>query len=130
MKAILGILAIAALLGGCFAHVGESSSTAVKGAPALQPTGAWVQVTRVQPARPYQALGEIVLEATVSPGAGEEDINKRLRASGAAYGADAVLITFDRVMPKADDVDNSSATRRKDSSWKRMIVGVAIKYRD
>ena len=130
MKSVFASAATAALcaLAGC-AHIGESS-TPVSGAPAMQPTSAWVQVTRVQPWRPYQALGEIVLEATVSPAAGEEDLEKRLRAGGAAYGADAVLITFDRVMPVAEDVDNSSATRRRDSDWKRRVVGVAIKYRE
>ncbi|MND09408.1 hypothetical protein D3C83_327090 [compost metagenome] len=66
----------------------------------------------------------------MNPSLGEEEVEKRLRSSGAAYGADAVLITFDRVMPVAGDVDNSSATRRRDTDWKRRVVGVAIKYRE
>jgi hypothetical protein len=116
------------MLAGC-ASISEST-TPVSGAPALQPTSAWVQVTRVQPAQPYQALGEIELVVSVSPAPGDDEVNRRLRAGGASLGADAVLITFDRVMPRADDVNNSQATRRKDADWKRRIVGVAIKYRE
>jgi hypothetical protein len=89
-----------------------------------------VQLTRVQPERPYQALGEIVVETSMNPGLDEEAIEKRLRSGGAAYGADAVLITLDRVMPAAEDMDNSSASRRRDTDWKRRVVGVAIKYRN
>ena len=120
--------AAACVLAGC--TIVNESSNPISGAPTLQPTNAWVQLTRVQPDRPYQALGEIVLETSLSPSLGEEAVEKRLRAGGAAYGADAVLITFDRVMPVAEDVDNSSATRRRDSDWKRRVVGVAIKYRE
>lgn len=136
MKEILGTFAAAALLAGCMSIT--ESTTPVSGAPALQPTSAWVQVTRVQPARPYQALAQIELEIPINPdlghsfssALGEDEMDKRLRASGGAYGADAVLITFDRVMPRAGDVDNSQATRRNDSEWKRRIVAVAIKYRE
>ena len=128
MKAVLSIFAAAALFAGC-AHVNEST-TPVSGTPALQPTSAWVQVTRVEPARRYQELGEIVLESTVSPAADEDVLERKLRASGAALGADAVLVRFDRVLPADGDVNNSQATRRKDSDWKRRIVGVAIKYRE
>jgi hypothetical protein len=130
MKAVLATFSAAALcaLAGC-SHVASSTSR-YSNAPTLAPYGGWVQIMRVEPWRPYQALGEIVLDVTVMHPASQEMVDGKLRASAAELGADAVLVTLDRVRPASDAYDNSAATRRRDTDWTRKVVGVAIKYRE
>ena len=130
MKTVLAILCAAALcaLAGC--TVLKESSVRYSDAPALPPRSGWVVVTRIEPWRPYQALGEIVLESYVNPPVGTEALERKLQAGAAALGADAVLVTFDRVLPVADGATNAYATQRGDPDWKRRLVGMAIKYRE
>jgi hypothetical protein len=130
MKAVLATLSAAALcaLAGC-THV-SSSTSRYSNAPALAPYGGWVQITHVEPRRPYQALGEVVLDVTVMHPATQEMVDGKLRAGAAALGADAVLVTLDRVMPVSEYYDHAAATRRGETDWTRKVVGVAIKYRE
>ena len=64
--------------------------------PATSPTS--VEILREALARPYEKLGEIFIE----PSGGfppEEKIEAELRKEGARFGADAVLIIYDRTQP-------------------------------
>ena len=69
------------------------------GAPIYPPTDpARVQILRETPLQPYEMLGEIHIE----PSGGfppREKIEAELRKEGARFGADAVLIIYDRTQP-------------------------------
>jgi hypothetical protein len=131
MKAVTSAFAAATLclLAGCFPAIKDSVNR-YSDAPALPPTTAWVQVVRVEPFRPYDKLGEIELEATTNPAESNENIENRLRAGGASLGADAVVISYDTILPAKEGSTSAYASKRRDHDWKRRIVGVAIKYRE
>ena len=130
MKTVLATLCavVPCALVGC--TVLTESSARYSDAPTLPPRSGWVVVTRVEPWRPYQALGEIVLESYVNPPVDTQVLEGKLQSGAAALGADAVLVTFDRVLPVANGGTNAYATQRGDPDWKRRLVGMAIKYRE
>jgi hypothetical protein len=130
MKSLSALLAAAALcaLSGC--TVSSSSVMRYSDAPVLPPTQAWVPIARVEPHRPYEKLGELTAETRMNPALATEDLEARLRAGGQSLGADAVVVTSDRILPLDDDITIPGATRRGDTDWKRRLTAIAIKYRD
>jgi len=86
-----------AILSGCTSII--AASEPFIGAPTYPPTDpATIQILREAPSRPYEKLGEILIE----PQSGNppvEKIEQKLREEGAKFGADALLITFDKLMP-------------------------------
>jgi hypothetical protein len=126
-RAAVSAIALCALA-GC-AVLTESTSR-YSDAPVLAPTPGWVKVMRVEPDRKYDAIGEVVLETTMNPAVGSDQLDDKLRERGAALGADAVIITYDRILPQDPTATNVSASRRRDPDWKRRVVGVAVKYRE
>ena len=130
MKSVVASAAAAALcvLAGC--TIGSESTIRFSDAPKLPPRSGWVQVLRVEPSRPYETLGEIVLESSMNPAVDSDALEAKLRANGAALGGDAVIVTLDRTMAAKEGSTDAYATRAGDHDWKRRIVGVAIKYRE
>jgi hypothetical protein len=93
------LMAVMALGAGCVTVQVIATSDRLIGAPVYPPTDpATVQIVRETPTRPYEKLGEIFIE----PSSGfppREKIEEELRREGARFGADAVLILFDRTQP-------------------------------
>ena len=87
------------LTAGCARVQVVATSDRLIGAPIYPPTSpATVQILRETPARPYEKLGEIHIEPTTGfpP---REKIEAELRREGARFGADAVLILYDKTAP-------------------------------
>jgi hypothetical protein len=63
--------------------------------------------------RPHERLGEILLDISVDPPAPMADIEQKLREEAAKWGANAVFVVRDRVVP----------------GERRNLIGVAIRYR-
>jgi len=86
-------------IAGCAGVQVVATSDRLIGAPIYPPTSpATVQILRETPARPYEKLGEIHIEPTTGfpP---REKIEAELRREGARFGADAVLILYDKTAP-------------------------------
>jgi hypothetical protein len=130
MKAASALLAAAALcaLAGC--TVSSSAVVRYSDAPVLAPTQAWVPIVRFEPYRAYEKLGEITVWTDMNPALSNEEIEARLRAGAQSLGADAVVVTDDRILPADESTNIPGATRRGDADWKRTLVAVAIRYRD
>ncbi len=91
-------LAAMALAAGCATTSVVATSDRLIGAPIYPPTDpARVQILRENAAECYEKLGEIHIEPmTGFPP--REKIEAELRREGARFGADAVLITYDRTV--------------------------------
>lgn len=122
-------LAVAALaLPACTSLT--ATVTQYVGAPQPPPTNpANVQIVRVEPTRPHDRLGEIVVDASTDPPPPIADIENRLRSEGGKLGADAVVVVLDRVQPVAAYVTGPWWGRSVQTVDGRKVVGVAIKYR-
>jgi hypothetical protein len=106
-------LAAAACAVSACAYV-EATTTQYVGVPrfaAGDPAG--VQVLPAEPMRPHDRLGEILLDISVDPPAPMADIERKLREEAAKWGASAVFVVRDRVVP----------------GERRNLIGVAIRYR-
>ncbi len=84
---------------GCARVQVVATSDRLIGTPIYPPTSpASVQILREAPVRPFERLGEIHIE----PSSGfppREKIEAELRREGARFGADAVLVLYDRTAP-------------------------------
>jgi hypothetical protein len=84
---------------GCASVQVVATSDRLIGAPIYPQTDpSSIQILRETPAQPYEKLGEIFIE----PSSGfppREKIEAELRSEGARFGADAVLIIYDRTQP-------------------------------
>ena len=72
-----------------------------------------VQVLRGEPMQPHDRLGEILLDISVDPPPDIGEVEQRLKEEAAQWGANAVFVVRDQVMPGVG----------------RKLIAVAIRYR-
>ena len=107
----------------------DATATRYADAPRLAATdAAKVQVLRSDPGKPYQALGDIEVDAATDPAPPIEQIEAKLRSEAAAMGADAVVVVMDRVSVLGSHVMAGYRGRAYTVDARR-VVGVAIRYR-
>jgi len=70
-------------------------------------------VLRAEPMQPHDRLGEILLDISVEPPPDVSEVEQRLKQEAASWGANAVLVVRDQVMPGVG----------------RKLIGVAIRFR-
>jgi len=103
---------LVSLLAAC-AYV-DATTTQYVGVPRFPPGDpAAVQVLRAEPMQPHERLGEILLDVSVDPAPEIGEIEQRLREEAAKWGANAVFVVRDQVMPGVS----------------RKLIAVAIRYR-
>lgn len=107
-------MAALAFLAAACAYV-DATTTQYVGVPRFQPTDPkTVQVLRAEPVQArYDRLGEILLDISVDPPADIAEVEQRLREEAAKWGANAVFVVRDQVMPGVG----------------RKLIAVAIRYR-
>ena len=113
MKSLPALLVVACLVAAC-AYV-EATTTQYVGVPRFDPVDPkTVQVLRAEPVQQrYDRLGEILLDISVDPPAEVTEVEQRLREEAAKWGANAVFVVRDQVMPGVG----------------RKLIAVAIRYR-
>jgi hypothetical protein len=116
------------LLGAC-ATLDVTTSPYV-GAPRLAPRdAATVEIVRVEPTRPHDRLGEIMVDASTDPAPPVAEVEDKLRTEAGKLGADAVVVVYDRLEPVGAYVYGPWWNRSLNTITGRKVVGVAIKYR-
>lgn len=104
--------ALALLLASC-AYV-DATTTQYVGVPRFAPSDPKaVQILRGEPMQPHDRLGEILLDVSVDPPPDIGEVEQRLKEEGASWGANAVFVVRDQVMPGVG----------------RKLIAVAIRYR-
>lgn len=104
--------ALGCLLAAC-AYV-DATTTQYVGVPRFPPGDPKaVQVLRGEPMQPHERLGEILLDISVDPPPEIGEIEQRLKEEAAKWGANAVFVVRDQVMPGVS----------------RKLIAVAIRYR-
>jgi hypothetical protein len=122
-------LALVGLLLGACATL-DATTVQYVGAPRLPPRdAATVEIVRVEPTRPHDRLGEIVVDASTDPGPPVAEVEDKLRAEAGKLGADAVVVVYDRLEPVGAYVYGPWWSRSVSTVTGRKVVGVAIKYR-
>jgi hypothetical protein len=113
MRLLFPVAAIACLAAAC--AYGDATTTQYVGVPRFQPTDPkTVQVLRAEPVQArYERRGEILLDISVEPAPEVAEVEQKLREEGAKWGANAVFVVRDQVMPGVG----------------RKLIGVAIRYR-
>jgi len=100
------------LLAGC-AYV-EATTVPYVGVPKYDPVDpSTVQVLAAEPKERHDRLGEVVLYASPDPAPTPLDIEKRFREEAAKWGANAVYVVRDILLPGQE----------------RQLVGIAIRFR-
>jgi hypothetical protein len=104
--------ALALLVASC-AYV-DATTTQYVGVPRFPPSDPkTVQILRGEPMQPHDRLGEILLDISVEPPPDIAEVEQRLKQEAASWGANAVLVVRDQVMPGVG----------------RKLIAVAIRYR-
>ena len=113
MKSWVILAALACFVAAC-AYV-DATTTQYVGVPRFEPTDPkTVQILRAEPIQArYDRLGEILLDISVDPAPEIAEVEQKLREEGAKWGANAVFVVRDQVMPGVG----------------RKLIGVAIRYR-
>lgn len=119
------LLIAVALLGGCTTI--SVSSTRYLGLPQLGPTDPnAVEILRQPPRRPQERLGEVVIEPSGNPSAGEMEL--AIRSEAAKMGADAAGLVCDNTKRIGTIVEGPWWARSAQPVYGRRIVAVAIRY--
>jgi hypothetical protein len=104
--------ALALLVASC-AYV-DATTTQYVGVARFPPSDPkTVQILRGEPMQPHERLGEILLDISVDPPPDIGEVEQRLKEEAASWGANAVFVVRDQVMPGAG----------------RKLIGVAIRLR-
>jgi len=91
------------------------------GMPAYSPTDPTkVMILRTQPLRPFETLGQIILEPEAALSVPE--MEEKLRQAAASMGANAVVIISDMTM--------LAGSHRSEASGGQIISANAIRYKD
>ncbi|WP_408004359.1 MULTISPECIES: hypothetical protein [Pseudomonas] len=124
---VLALGLVLAGLAGCSSI--DARTTQYVGAPHPSPTtAATVEVLRSEPTRPHVRLGEIVVDASVSPPPPITDVEQKLREQAASIGGDAVVVVYDRIQPVSAYVSGPLWDRDIRSIDGRKLKGIVIKY--
>ena len=110
-KRLLAAAALACAAGCAYVEATTTQYVGVPRYPASDPAA--VQVLAAEPMRPHDRLGEILLDVSVDPAPPVADVERKLREEAAKWGANAVFVARDRVIP----------------GERRNLIGVAIRYR-
>ncbi len=118
------LFAGAMICASCFAGSFATNPVEVvprEGAPwYLSTDPAAVAIIRYEPQRPYQVLGDVVIDRKSN--LSEKDVERKLRAAVANIGADAVVI----LPSQSDQVRPTGIPRAADA----FIYAIAIRYVD
>jgi len=90
---------------------------------------AHIEILQAPPSRPHDRLGEIVIDASLSPAPKTEKIEGRLRSEAAKLGADAVLVAQDQATTSGYWMTGPWWNATMSAVQSRVIVGVALKYK-
>jgi len=121
-------LLVAALATGC-SYVNSHTITYL-GVPRPAPVDpARIEILQVPPSRPHDRLGEVVIDASLTPAPKTEKIEGRLRAEAAKLGADAVLVAQDQATTSGYWMTGPWWSATMSPVQSRVIVGVALKYK-
>jgi hypothetical protein len=92
------------------------------GAPAYPPTDpVTVMVLRTEPQRPFETLGQVVLEPEGNA-LSVPELEQKLREAAASMGANAVVITADMTM--------QAGGNRMEQSGGQVVSAIAIRFKD
>lgn len=120
------VLAGAGLIAGC-SQVAATSDRFI-GAPIYPATlPANVQVLRQFPTRPYQRIGDVFIEPQ-SGNPPDSKIEMALQQEAARMGADAVVITFDRITRAGATISGPVGAGQIQPQYGHAVRAVAIKY--
>ncbi|HEX5220052.1 MAG TPA: hypothetical protein VFZ59_10840 [Verrucomicrobiae bacterium] len=109
----------------------DSHSTQYVGASHPPPTDpVRVEILRTTPTRSHERIGEVKLDASTDPAPPIADVEARLRKEAAKIGADAVVVVYDRIQPVGAYVSGSWWGRSVSTISGRVLIGVAIKYKE
>ena len=112
VAAALRWAALAVLVASC-AYV-DATTTQYLGVPRFPASDPkTVQILRGEPMQPHDRLGEILLDISVDPPPDIGEVEQRLKEEAASWGANAVFVVRDQVMPGVG----------------RKLIGVAIRLR-
>lgn len=88
-----------------------------------------IEILRSEPTRPYEKLGEVVIDASIDPSPKIEKIEEAIRNNAAKLGADAVYLVHDQIHPVGVIVTGPWWSPMASTVRGRLIVGIAIKYK-
>jgi hypothetical protein len=107
----------------------EQAAAMYVGAPRFPPSDpASVQIVRIEPTRPHERLGEIVVDTSTEPAPPIAEVEEKLRTEAGKLGADAVVVVLDRIQPVGAYVSGPWWGRSVDVITGRKVVGMAIRY--
>src|ERR1041385_4307229 len=94
--------ALVLILASC-AYV-DASTTQYVGVPRFPPSDPkTVEMLRGEPMQPHARLGDILLDISLDPAPDVSEAEQRLKEEAASWGANAVLLVRDQVMPGVGD---------------------------
>ena len=100
------------------------------GAPRYSPSDpAKVAILRERPAHTVDKLGEVIVDASTDPPPSVNEIEAKLREGGAALGADAVVLVYDRTHVVGTWVSGWGWNASAYPMTARIVVAVAVKYK-
>ncbi|HZR47855.1 MAG TPA: hypothetical protein VFA47_14185 [Candidatus Manganitrophaceae bacterium] len=94
--------------------------------PASNP--ARIKILREEPTDPSHRLGEIFLDASVSPAPSVSKVEERLRMEAGKLGADAVVIVYDSIQASGVYSVSPWWSGTVPVREERQLIGIAIKY--
>ena len=104
------------------------SSIRYLGVPQFAPTDPnSVEITRHEPRRPHEKLGEVYLEPSGSPSVAE--MEQAIRTEAAKLGADAAVLVYDKTKRIGTVYQGPWWARSSYAVYGRRIVAVAIHYK-
>jgi len=119
---------------GCFliscASIDSHTTQYVGAAHPLPTDPTAVEILRAVPTRPHERIGEVKVDASTDPAPPVTDVEARLRKEAAKIGADAVVVVYDRIQPVGAYVSGSWWGGSVSTISGRVLIGVAIKYKE
>jgi hypothetical protein len=123
-------LALLAALGLTACTSLSSRSIPYVGAPRPDPSAAAaIAILHAEPTRPFDKLGEVVIESSLSPAPPIDKIEARLRNEGAKLGAEALVLVHDQTQPVGAVAMGPWWSPSISPIQGRLIVAIAIKYK-
>jgi hypothetical protein len=121
-----GLAALALAVTGC--HTVSTSLVPYVGVPKYPPSDPTkIEILQKEPTRPHEKLGEVV--ASPDDGVPAQKIEEKLRSQAAKLGADAVVLTHDKMQVVGTRVWGPYWAPESTAVSARVIVVIAIKYK-
>jgi len=120
--------ALAILATGC-SSLSVYSITYLGVPPATATDPMRVEILQQEPQRPFERLGEIVVDASLNPPPPPAKIEQRMRKDAAKMGADAVFLVQDRAQQTGWWWSGPWWSPSVNAMQTRVIVGIAIRYK-